>query len=1382
VAEAELPSIEVSRRLILDAIGAPADLTLVSGARAVGDELAAAGARALLGELSYRELALEQLPRARGHTVLLAGGGFSSRGHDIMRRALAVAAMRFERVVALPSSFDCSEEAATTLAQTRALVFASEPESYRWIAPLCEAQLAHDCSFFFDFSPYQRDGRGVLNAFGTYGGPAATPPLPAGNDDISLTAADLEAWLEAIAAHEVVRTDHTHVMIAAALMGKRVEYAPGADDALEAIVRSALAGYAVTRIESESDAVDIEPAQFDAGAEETLQRLRAAALQSPPPSARSEPRVTAVVLTRDRPRLLLRTLDSLERSEVPLHALVLDNGSAPGTWRALGRSLADRPGTTVQRFDRNLGSAEGRKRGTELADSEFVLFLDDDAELLPGALAHLLSDLDDHPDAGAVTATVVRPDGTIVHSGGSIEVTDELVSFTLQGDGTLFEDAALPETGPSGWAPLTAILARKELLEEFPFDCRMRPYFVDNEWNYRVSLSRAGPFRRSREALVLHHLERKHVPGADFASRSAMADLLAAYARFYQLHVRLLGPWLFDHVPELRASDGSCDLAAARLLMELVLAKGTDWTFMAWMNGELDGLLGARRRLVAAQQETKGAKQLLEQARAQAAELQVAVEPLRARIAQDEHTIASLDAALNAANRRARRVEGSVTWQLFQRLRGLLFALLGGEDSAGVTTLQRTLRFIGRVLRMGGAVPAHGTIVLQRRRLGTGPISFPEADQPGVSIIIPLHAHARLTRAALESIHEHTRAGVYEVILVDDAADPETKKLLERVQGAQIIVNERNIGYLHSVHRGAAAARGRWLVLCNNDIEVQPGWLSAMLDCAESRPDVGIVSPKFLYPDGRLSEAGGIIWSDGTGENYGRCDDPACCHYEYRREIDYGSAAALMVTADLWREVGGFDERFEPMYFEDADLCFAALARGLRVMYEPRAHVMHVEGATAGVDEGAGHKRSQAENRPKFVEKWRARLEREHLPNDRRNLWIGANLRREHRVLVVDHRVPTWDRDSGGLRMRGVLEALIKLGCHVSLLPDNLMPMQPYTRELQRMGVEILYGVDIPGMLKMIGPHLSLVILSRPDVAGRWLELLRERAPNATVAFDTVDLHWVREQRRAAVLGPDGGNGKDPAQKAIAMRELELALIRATDATIVVTDDEREQVLADVPDATVHVVPNVNEVRVPVPSAGDRDGVLFVGGFEHDPNLIAAMSVAEEIMPLVWRELPELKVTFAGADPPPELRALASPRVDVRGWIPDLDPVLDSARAMIAPLKYGAGMKGKVTQALAAGLPVVTTSIGAEGLDAVDGEHLLIAESAAELAAGVVSLCRDDELWHRLSRSGQQLAAERCSSSLMVDRLNALLEEVVVGSRAKGSRLGDLAPLGERRG
>jgi glycosyltransferase involved in cell wall biosynthesis len=301
-----------------------------------------------------------------------------------------------------------------------------------------------------------------------------------------------------------------------------------------------------------------------------------------------------------------------------------------------------------------------------------------------------------------------------------------------------------------------------------------------------------------------------------------------------------------------------------------------------------------------------------------------------------------------------------------------------------------------------------------------------------------------------------------------------------------------------------------------------------------------------------------------------------------------------------------------------------------------------------------------------------------------------------------------------------------------------------------------MYGFE-EGDLKTILSWMSLVILSRPNVADRWLATVRAHAPDALVVYDTVDLHWLREARRQALLT---GSSEELAftREIHKTRELERGLIEDADVTIVVSEVERLRVESHVPGASVRVIPNLNPVRHDVPGLERRAGLVFVGGFEHTPNVDATLVLVRDVMPRVWEALPDVKVTIVGPDPPAEVTELASPRVEVAGWVPRLDPILDRARAMVAPLTYGAGLKGKVTQALAAGLPVVTTPIGAEGLDAQDGSELLIGADADELASRTVRILSDDQLWEQLSQAGRVLAEETCSQRIVSERLGELLE------------------------
>jgi glycosyltransferase involved in cell wall biosynthesis len=650
-------AIGASRRAILDEIGEPPDLTLLDTPGNVGDQLTLAGTYALLADRIYTVINLEGLCRADGHTLLIrGGGGFCRPDHDLLPRALAVAELRFERVIVLPTSFDPGEDTVReALTRTRATVFACERESYRRIVSLCDARLAHDCSFFFDFAPYDREGSGVLDAFRTDREVLLDRSGRAGNDDISATAQRLDGWLEAIARHELIRTDRARVMIAGALLGKQVEFAPCRYHKVEAIASYSLADYPVRPIRAPAQAAPVT---------RTTPQTRAPAAT----------RVTAVILTRDRPELAMAAIDSLDANETAAHTVLIDNNSGPIEAARLVEGCAARERVQLHRLDRNLGIAGGRQFGCGLARDEFVLFLDDDAELLPGALDVLVAELDAHPEAQAVTATVQLADGTVHHSGGWLQFAGEVAEFSLVGPGET--SAALPPSGPVGWLPGTAALIRRPLLDEFPLDSRMTaPYYEDNEWSYRVELERPGSFRRSVEARAFHRLTLKLAPGASFADRSANIELLMAHAQFYERHGVLLGINLAELLPGLCDSTGSCDLAAARLLMELLAAKGTDWTLMEWMNGNLDVLVESGWRATAARVEGERLEQQAVQLDQQTRQLDDQARELdqqAAQLARQAEQVTEQDAAIRWLVSRHEAIEQGGWWRLRGRLQWML--------------------------------------------------------------------------------------------------------------------------------------------------------------------------------------------------------------------------------------------------------------------------------------------------------------------------------------------------------------------------------------------------------------------------------------------------------------------------------------------------------------------------------------------------------------------------------------------------------------------------------------------------------------------------------------------------------------------------------------
>jgi len=610
----------------------------------------------------------------------------------------------------------------------------------------------------------------------------------------------------------------------------------------------------------------------------------------------------------------------------------------------------------------------------------------------------------------------------------------------------------------------------------------------------------------------------------------------------------------------------------------------------------------------------------------------------------------------------------------------------------------------------------------------------PLSSEPIVSIVIPVYNHVALTVRCLASIARSWFETLQvEIIVVDDGSKDETALLADALPGLTVVRNGRNEGFIGACNRGAAVAKGKYLCFLNNDTSVGDGWLDELVITAENDGSIAVVGSKLTYPSGKLQEAGGIIYSDGTGANYGRGGNPDDSRYNYVRDVDYCSGASLLVRAEVFRALGGFDTRYAPAYYEDADLCFAARAAGYRVVFQPRSSVVHDEGATSGTSTTRGVKRYQAVNRAKFVERWREALPSHQPPG--RTADGARRIRRGQVVLVVDSYVPLHDREGGSNRLFALLKIMRDQGLHLIFLPDNYAAIQPYASELEALGIEVLYHVDggrsKEAAIDEILPILDFAWICRPELFETYYPILR-RNQAVKFIYDTIDLHFVRE-RREEECGAVPATGSWEAT-----RKREFSAARRADAVITVTHSERE-VLREGGIDNVHVVPTVHApLDVERPPFEARSGVLFIGGYNHAPNVDAARFLCEEIMPIVWARLPDVHVTLLGSNPSERVLGLASDRVDVPGYVHDIAPYFARHRVFAAPLRYGAGLKGKIGESLAYGLPVITTEIGAEGFAFEEGRHFLHAESPAEFAEAIVRLHTDAQLWDRLAEAAHE--------------------------------------------
>jgi GT2 family glycosyltransferase/glycosyltransferase involved in cell wall biosynthesis len=644
-----------------------------------------------------------------------------------------------------------------------------------------------------------------------------------------------------------------------------------------------------------------------------------------------------------------------------------------------------------------------------------------------------------------------------------------------------------------------------------------------------------------------------------------------------------------------------------------------------------------------------------------------------------------------------------------------------------------------------GSEPGHGSFGLpQPADFGAiaADLSFPHYgdDDVEITVVVPIYNAVDHTLHCLRSLTELTTSRRFEVLVMDDCSDDPDVKHLAAIDGLRYHRNDTNLGFLGNCNRSADLARGQYLVLLNNDTTVDPEWLDALRDTFDHQTQVGVVGSKLVYPDGRLQEAGGIIWEDAGGWNWGRLQDPAHPRFNYVRDVDYVSGASFMVPLDLFNQLGRFDERFRPAYYEDTDFCFTARQAGWRVLYQPASVVVHYEGVSSGTDLSAGVKKYQVTNREVFADKWAAVLA-DHGRNGHAPL-EACDRRPSGHVLIVDSCVPTPDRDSGSLDMINLIRILNRLGQRVHFLPlHGPNPESPYTERLQQLGVVTLHAPHIESLDSYLAETASLfdnVILSRVEPASAAIDTVLERCPDANVVFYTVDLHHLRDRREAELTGD-----RHAAERAAHQERLELSLMDRVDTTIVLSEAER-QMLGAAGKTNVAVLPLIREASPdPTTTFEDREGVVFVGGFRHPPNVDGVEWLLQEVWPRL-RTLAEQRgvrvptLTIAGSNMPDHLWRHEGPGIAIHGFVENLRPLFERARLSVAPLRYGAGLKGKVATSLDFGVPVVGTSMAFEGMPTAGLEPILHqADDPEQLARRVIELHDDRQRWIEASVAGR---------------------------------------------
>lgn len=638
-----------------------------------------------------------------------------------------------------------------------------------------------------------------------------------------------------------------------------------------------------------------------------------------------------------------------------------------------------------------------------------------------------------------------------------------------------------------------------------------------------------------------------------------------------------------------------------------------------------------------------------------------------------------------------------------------------------------------------------------------------------VSIIIPVFNNFLYTEQCIKSVMSGMNYNTEVIVINDASTENNIYNYLESLKNKiNVIHNAKNIGFLKSCNKGAQLAQGEYLLFLNNDTIPHEHCFKNLVETLEQNREIGAVGAKLIYPDGKLQEAGGIIFNDASGCNFGRGDDPNKHDYNYVREVDYCSGACLLVRRDLFEKTGGFDERFSPAYYEDTDLCFSIRKLGYKVIYQPKSSIVHFEGATCGRDLSSGVKRYQEINKINFLKKWEKELKDQYFP-DAKNIKEAADRRKGKRILFFYPLLPAFDRDSGGFRLFNILKILLNEGHRITFFTHSFLEKhRKYKDKLEDMGIMVVYfphtkkgrfistrslrrKIFVKNLLS--SDSFDIVWFVHHDMAYMYFDLCKKYIKKTKYITDSVDLHYLREQREAEIL-----NEKKALKKSRETKKRELSVFQKSDIVIAITEKERKIIQEECPYNRVEIIPNIHPVNENCKNFNKREDLLFIGGYNHNPNPDAVEFFSKGIFGLIRSRINNVNFYIIGEYPDYFAEKITDDHIIFTGPIRDTHRYLQKCKVFVAPIRFGAGMKGKVGEALSSGIPVVTTSIGAEGMGLINGKNVLIADTPEEFAEQVINVYYDENLWNTISINGRQFVEANFSPGIVMGLIKKIID------------------------
>ncbi|SKB97114.1 Glycosyltransferase, GT2 family [Soonwooa buanensis] len=626
--------------------------------------------------------------------------------------------------------------------------------------------------------------------------------------------------------------------------------------------------------------------------------------------------------------------------------------------------------------------------------------------------------------------------------------------------------------------------------------------------------------------------------------------------------------------------------------------------------------------------------------------------------------------------------------------------------------------------------------------------SFEESSDPKVSIIIPVYNQIHYTLNCLYSIFQNEDHIPKEIIVVNDCSTDDTAAIISKIKGVKLINNQENLGFLKSVNKAIQYAEGEFVYLLNNDTKVQKNYLSVLLEVFSEQKNVGAVGSKLIFSNSTLQEAGCLVFKNEIIVNRGATQSIDAPQFSFIRKVDYASGCSLLFKRkDAEGNLNLFDEVFAPAYYEENDLCMTLKHKqGLEIYYQPKSEILHFENVSYQ-NISLDKKNLLNRNSKIFYEKWTNYL-KTNWKEGPENYRINDNKGYDKSILIVEEYMPKFDQDSGSNRFTEIVKILIANNHKVYLLIKNGVSEGDfvYLDMFQKLGVEVIRDYLTPKkmiiraekQLKQIRKAVDFIWIFRPEGYEYYLDVIQKIGFDAKIIYDMVDLHYLRFDREKDFFTKTRRRQKREKE----VRELEQKALQNADVIVAISEQEKEILINEgFKKDNIFIVSNIHSVKTNITQKpfSERDGLVFIGGFNHKPNIDSVIYLHHDIMPLVWKENKDIKVYIIGGSVPDEIKALHSPQFQILGYQQEIDDYFTTAKAFVAPLRYGAGVKGKIGQALEYQIPVISTTIGVEGMKLKPNVNALVVEISdpEAFAKNILEIYTNEEKWNNLHKNSE---------------------------------------------